>query len=173
MQLSAGFSKAILVHNTRQEIENCADKLQLKLLRIWGGDEEEDERKFFKTPVDIAVSANGVVYICDMGNNKVFAFDSSGKFQRAIGRKGKGPGDLFFPKAIAIDETGNLVVCEDFGRRIQILTPTGKYLNSYKLKKFSNDIDVLTSKRIVVYSPPKTFESRKLLSIYNYKDKSK
>jgi hypothetical protein len=33
--------RAVLVHNTLQDIEKCKGKLQLKLIRVWGGDEED------------------------------------------------------------------------------------------------------------------------------------
>jgi hypothetical protein len=38
--------RAVLVHNILQDIENCEGKLHLKLIRVWGGDEEKYLNKF-------------------------------------------------------------------------------------------------------------------------------
>ena len=87
--------KATLVHNTNQEIKACQGKLQLRWIRMWGGAEEEDEHKFFKYPVSVAVDKNNNLYICDQNNHQVRVYDLAGKYVRTIGRKGRGPGDIF------------------------------------------------------------------------------
>ncbi|NIM11500.1 MAG: 6-bladed beta-propeller [Candidatus Aminicenantes bacterium] len=175
---------AVLVHNTLQEIEACKGKLHLKLIRIWGGDEEEDENKFFKTPKSIAVDADKSVYICDWHNNCIRVFDYSGKYFRTIGRKGRGPGDVFGPYSIAFSPNGNLVVNESAGRRIQWFNPEGKSKKIVKIKGFTKWIGITSKNELAVYNHQKTFYSRKLVSIYDnngkvirkigkYHDKSK
>lgn len=165
---TGAYGRAILIHNSLQEIENCTGKLQLKLIRIWGGDEEEDEHKFFRTPRDIVIDQNENVYICDEHIHKISVFDSKGVYKHTIGRRGRGPGDLFSPSSIALNEAGNLVVLENMGRRIQVFSPAGKSLDIFKLKFFAYAIETQPTKKVVVYSTFRTFESRKLLCIYDY-----
>jgi hypothetical protein len=104
--------RAVLVHNTTRDIENCKGKLQLKLIRIWGGHEEEDENKFFETPISVSVDDRQLVYICDCHIHCVKAFSNTGKYVRTIGRKGQGPGDLYGPTYITLSPGGDLLVNE-------------------------------------------------------------
>lgn len=76
---------AILVHNSLHEIEACKGKLKLKLIRTWGGDDEEDIHKFFKTPAYTVVDRNGRIYISDTYSHNVKVYDSSGMYIRTIG----------------------------------------------------------------------------------------
>jgi sugar lactone lactonase YvrE len=165
----AASSQAVLVHNTMEEINAREGKLHLKLIRVWGGAEEEDENKFFKTPKAIAVSANKQVYICDQHSHHIKVFDFAGKYLRTIGGKGRGPGDLYGPYNIAFSPDGDLVVNEAGGRRIQWLTPEGKSIRVLKNIFFANWMAVTSKNEPVVYNHKKTFEARKLVSIYDKK----
>ncbi len=78
--------RAVLVHNTLEEIEACKGKLKLKLVRIWGGDEENDGKKFFKTPSYLAVDERKNVYISDVNSHHIKVFDREGNYLRTIGR---------------------------------------------------------------------------------------
>jgi hypothetical protein len=118
--------RAVLVHNTLHDIESCKDKLQLKLIRVWGGEEEEDENKFFKTPYSVAVEHNQLIYICDIHNHFVKVFSNSGDYVRTIGRRGQGPGDLYGPNYITFIPGGDLLVYEMGNRRIQWFSSNGK-----------------------------------------------
>ena len=118
--------RAVLVHNTLQDIENCKGKLQLKLIRIWGGDEEEDENKFFQTPTSVAVDDNQSIYICDFHNHCVKVFSNTGDYLRTIGRRGQGPGDMYAPNYISFSPGGDLLVCDFGNRRIQWFNSQGK-----------------------------------------------
>lgn len=58
----------------------------------------------------IAVDRNGNVYVSDRGASKIWVFDSLGRSQRGIGRKGQGPGEFQSPTGIAIGPDGRLWV---------------------------------------------------------------
>ena len=58
----------------------------------------------------IAVDRNGNVYVSDRGATKIWVFDSLGRSQRGIGRKGEGPGEFQSPTGIAIGPDGRLWV---------------------------------------------------------------
>ena len=153
--------RVVLVHNTLQEIEKCKDKLQLKLIHVWGGDKEEDENKFFETPISIAVDHNQLVYICDCHRHCVKVFNNSGDYVRTIGRKGQGPGDLYGSTFITFSPVGELLVYETGNRRIQWFNPNGKSKHISKQNEYIDWIGVLSENEIAIYAHLKTFMQRK------------
>jgi hypothetical protein len=163
--------RAVLVHNTLQEIEKCKGKLQLKLIRIWGGDEEEDENKFFNTPYSVAIDHNQLVYICDLHNHCVKVFSNTGDYVRTIGRKGQGPGDLYGPEYITWTTDGDLLVNDGGNRRIQWFSPDGKSKHISKQIEYLDWIGVLSKNEFAIYAHLNTFKHRKLISIMNNKGK--
>jgi hypothetical protein len=58
----------------------------------------------------IAMDASGTVYVSDFAEHKVWVFDPRGRSQRAIGRKGNGPGEFQAPTGIAIGPDRQLYV---------------------------------------------------------------
>jgi len=58
-------------------------------------------------------------------------FDRNGKFLRAIGKAGTGPGEFRTPHAVEFDSQGRLVVADRHNHRIQILTKEGKFISEY------------------------------------------
>jgi hypothetical protein len=163
---------AVLVHNTLQDIENCKGKLQMKLIRIWGGDAEEDENKFFATPISIAVDNNQLAYICDMHNHCVKVFKNNGDYIRTIGIKGQGPGDTYAPMYITVSPVGDLLVSEVGNRRIQWFDSQGKSIHILKQKKGLIEwIGVISRNEFAYYSHLKTFNKRMLISVIDNKGK--
>jgi hypothetical protein len=157
------------VHNTKKEIDTCMGKVQLTLVRTLGGDEEEDENKFFKYPWDIVIDKKGMVYICDEENHRIQVFDKDGNYKRTIGRRGNGPTDFLNPNALSIDIHGNLLVSDKMNFRIQVLTPEGKYIRGFKIVggRISDMNSAHKKDEIVIYSHMRTFLSRKLLFVYD------
>jgi len=79
----------------------------------------------FLQPSDVAVSHDHRVYVADGVNQCVKVFDENGKFIRAIGAKGDGPGGLLSPLGIAIGNDGKLYVADSGNHRIQVFTASG------------------------------------------------
>jgi hypothetical protein len=164
--------RAVLVHNTRQEIEACKGKLKLELVRIWGGEKEEDEHKFFRTPSSAAVNKkNGLVYICDQHAHCIKVFKNSREYVRTIGTRGRGPGDVYCPVSIALSPEGDLVVCELGGKRFQRFSPGGKSKQIIKFKEpaLAWVVGVTSKDELVVSNHDETLRSRKLVSILDDK----
>ena len=161
--------KASLVHNTYDEIEAKENKLQLKLIRTWGGEDEQDEKKFFAYPSNIAIDSRDRVYICDLYNFCVKVFDSAGKHLRTIGRKGRGPGDLIGPASIGFSTSGDLWVMERGNRRFQCFDTFGKSKTIFKYKHIPIWMAVTGKNELAVYSPYETHKTRKLISLFNEK----
>jgi hypothetical protein len=170
--IAVAAKRSVLVHNTYQDIEACKDKLKLRLVRIWGGDEEEDENKFFKSPSHVVMDKKGLVYICDSHRHHIKVFEHSGKYVRTIGERGRGPGDLYWPIFMAFYPDGDLVVSELGGYRIQRFNTTGKSKKIIKVGSIVSWLGVTSKNQLLVYDHDKTFHSRRLVSLWNERGKS-
>ena len=155
------------VHNTSSQIDSCEGKIKLTLARTWGGDETDDENQFFRYPMDIKISNEGLVHIVDTGNNRIQVFDRTGNYKKTIGREGKGPQDLLKPCAITFVHGRELVVAERDNHRIQIFDPMDRYLHSFKTINTTPSFIATTRKdEIAAFSYKRSFESRTLITLY-------
>jgi sugar lactone lactonase YvrE len=82
----------------------------------------------FSQPTNVAVDADGNLYVSDTWNNRIEEFDADGKFIRAFGKAGDGPGYFARPKGIAIDSDGHVWVADAMQDRVQVFTPEGHLL---------------------------------------------
>jgi hypothetical protein len=95
------------------------------------GVQEGDSNYVFSKLRDVAVDKEGNIYLLDAGSFKIMKYDKTGKFQLSIGRKGKGPGEMLFPRKIDVDSEGNLVLFDAGNKRITIFSPKGRFLSSF------------------------------------------
>jgi sugar lactone lactonase YvrE len=94
-----------------------------------------DEPGMFDQPSDVAVAANGDIFVTEghlQGNNRISKFSKDGKFIKMWGKKGSGPGEFFAPHTIAIDSQGRLFVGDRSNNRIQLFDQDGKYLDTWQ-----------------------------------------
>lgn len=99
-----------------------------KFLRALG---ESDRKILFKRPTGLAIDAvRGVLYVTDTLRHQVLVLDLRGNPQRAIGRRGAGPGEFNFPTALTLAD-GNLYVVDAMNFRVQILSPEGSFVRSF------------------------------------------
>lgn len=104
-----------------------------KLLLVLGtpGAAGEDGAHF-NAPTDVAITPKGDVFITDgYGNRRVVHFDSRGKFVKAWGEYGGGPGQFCLPHQIVVDSRGVLYVADRNSGRIQLFDQEGKYLDQW------------------------------------------
>jgi DNA-binding beta-propeller fold protein YncE len=86
----------------------------------------------FNQPTDVAFGKNGEIYVSDgYGNSRVVKFDREGKFLKAWGKFGTGPGEFNLPHSIAIDRQGNVYVGDRENKRIQIFDAEGNFLKEW------------------------------------------
>jgi len=107
------------------------DADDFEFLRTFGGPPKkvgDDEAATFSKPSNVAVDADGNVYVTDTMNNRVQIFDADGKFISMFGKAGDGPGDFARPKGIAIDSDSHIWVADAFTNRIQIFDRDGHLL---------------------------------------------
>ncbi len=104
-----------------------------KLLQTLGvrGDKGADETHF-NMPTDMAITSEGDVFVTDgYGNRRIVHFDKQGRFVKAWGSYGSGPGEFVLPHAIVVDSTGKLYVADRNSARIQIFDQQGKFLDQW------------------------------------------
>jgi hypothetical protein len=83
----------------------------------------------FNRPTNLAVAPNGDLFVSDgYGNARVHRFSSTGIFIASWGEPGTGPGQFMLPHGIAVDATGNVLVCDRESDRIQVFTAEGRFI---------------------------------------------
>jgi hypothetical protein len=113
-----------------------------------------NDSSHFTAPSDVVTAPNGDVFVVDghsaTGNNRIVKFSKDGKFLKAFGGTGHGPGQLFAPHAIAMDSSGRLFVADRGNQRIVIFDQDGKYLSRWTQFGMPSDIAIDGNDRIYV-----------------------
>ena len=87
----------------------------------------------FDQPTDVAVAPNGDIFVSDGHvNSRIVKFSKDGKFIKAWGKKGSGPGEFDLPHALAFDSRGRLFVGDRSNSRIQIFDQEGTFLAEWR-----------------------------------------
>jgi streptogramin lyase len=90
----------------------------------------------FNQPSDVVTAPNGDIFVADghggNSNARIVKFSRDGKFIKAWGRKGTGPGEFDTPHAIALDSQGRVFVGDRSNNRIQIFDQDGKFLAEWR-----------------------------------------
>jgi peptidylamidoglycolate lyase len=104
-----------------------------KLLLTLGtpGRSGEDETHFNR-PTDTAITPGGDVFVSDgYGNRRIVHFNAQGKFVKAWGTYGSGPGQFSLPHMIVVDSRGVLYVADRNSGRVQLFDQKGRFLNQW------------------------------------------
>lgn len=85
----------------------------------------------FLRPEGLAIDrGRGVLYVVDTDAHTVYIYGTDGKRRGAIGRRGEGPGEFYYPTYAAVDKDGNVYVTDFLNFRVQKFSPDGKFLNA-------------------------------------------
>ena len=104
----------------------------------------------FNGPTDVAVAANGDIFVTDGHVNcRVVKFSKDGKFLMSWGKKGSAPGEFNLPHSIALDSTGRVFVADRENSRIQIFDQEGRFLAEWK--QFGRPSGIFISKDDTIY----------------------
>src|SRR5579862_1331740 len=90
----------------------------------------------FNGPADVVVAPNGDIFVADghaaMATGRVVKFSKDGKFIKAWGKNGSGPGEFNVPHSIAMDSRGRIFVADRSNSRLQIFDQKGTFLDQWK-----------------------------------------
>jgi DNA-binding beta-propeller fold protein YncE len=105
------------------------------------------------SPSDVVVSPNGDIFVADghgeKTNDRIMKISKDGKFIKAWGKHGSGPGEFDLPHTIALDSTGRVFVGDRSNSRIQIFDADGKFLAEWK--QFGRPSSVFIDKNDTIY----------------------
>lgn len=95
------------------------------------GGEEGPREGALSRPRSILVDENDLIYVSDYQDAMIKLFDPQGKFVRAIGRKGQGPGEFQGISAMKFLPDGRLLVFDIQSRRTSLFDRTGDYVGGH------------------------------------------
>jgi 6-bladed beta-propeller len=107
----------------------------------------------FNAPTDVAVAADGDIIVSDghggKTNARIVKFTPDGKFIKAWGSRGSGPGEFGVNHSLAIDAAGRIFVADRSNNRIEIFSPDGAFLKEWK--QFGRPSGLFIDKNDILY----------------------
>jgi len=103
-----------------------------ELYSVGGGDKPEES---FADISALDVRKDGTVYVLDMKDSRVKVFDAQGKFVRAFGKAGQGPGELNQPVGILITPENEVLVEDALNQRLAIFSLEGTFIRQVSTAK--------------------------------------
>jgi DNA-binding beta-propeller fold protein YncE len=97
------------------------------------------------------VDTKDSVYASDTSNDRVMMFDFSGKFVKAFGGTGNGPGKLQVPLGVTVDRNGRILVADSGNKRIAIFNPDGSFVENKTSPNLDTPAYVTVSPDGVIY----------------------
>jgi hypothetical protein len=129
---------------------------------------EKPDEACLSLPVSLTFDADHI-YVADAEDCAVKVFSKNGRFEAAFGRKGRGPGEFFFPSGVSV-LAGRIFVADKFNHRIQVLDASGRPLRSFGVPFTPDRVLVLAADRVLVtHIPSGRSGPEKLLHIFNGK----
>jgi len=103
----------------------------------------------------VAVAPNGDIFVSDghnpgRGNARVVKFSKDGKFIKAWGKRGAGPGEFALNHSLAFDSAGRLFVADRANNRIEIFDQDGNFIAEWK--QFGRPSGIYIDKNDILYS---------------------
>ena len=107
----------------------------------------------FNTPSDVVVAPNGDIFVADGHggdtNDRIVKFTKDGKFIKAWGTKGNGPGQFNETHSLAMDSRGRLFVGDRRNNNIQIFDQDGVFLDEWR--QFGSPSEIFIDSNDVIY----------------------
>ena len=113
--------------------KNAPTRLALEDVFTVGGGDSPDASFVSATGLDVL--PDGTVYVIDSKDSRVKVFDAAGKFLRAFGRQGQGPGEMSQPTGILITPGREVLVEDTLNRRLTFFALDGTFLRHVSTAK--------------------------------------
>ncbi len=102
--------------------EYAKKRIEVESVMTFGG------AGLLNSPKDIALDAQGNLYVVDGGNRRVQVFDPEGRVMASWGGEGFAPGQFNDPWGILVDGQGQVYVADTFNHRVQKFDKEGHFL---------------------------------------------
>ncbi|QOY36248.1 6-bladed beta-propeller [Anaerobacillus isosaccharinicus] len=89
-------------------------------LNIINGASSSDGSSVFVNPRGIGISSSGTIYVVSNLTHIVYGFDKDGKELFQFGGLGEGPGQLYLPNGLYIDENNKIFITDTINQRISV-----------------------------------------------------
>lgn len=111
------------------------------------------ESMFFDDKKDLLVAPDGNIYVSNFTKHNIFKFSANGKLQGTLGKKGRGPGDLYNQGLNSCLDGKYLVLSEDPNlRKISIFDFSGKCAATIRTKTSCFEATGMKNGHIAYYS---------------------
>lgn len=116
-----------VITNGKKPVPSQGTPMKLVLEEVYtvGGGDSPDAS--FVLISDLDVLPDGTAYVLDTKDSRVKVFDSSGKYLRAFGKAGQGPGELNQPTGILITPENEVLVEDTLNRRLAVFALDGTF----------------------------------------------
>jgi len=112
-------------------------------------------------PNAVAFAPNGDIFVAEghggEAGNRIVKFSKEGKFIKAWGKKGIGPGEFDLPHCLVFDSRGRLLVCDRNNNRIQVFDQDGAFIEQFL--QFSRPSGIAVGKDDTIYVTDSESES--------------
>ena len=97
------------------------------------GSDDGHEAEAFGSVGGVTFDAAENLFILDRLNARVVVFDSTGRFVRPIGRRGRGPGEFGAPQQITTTASGEIAVTDVGNRAVLVFGADGRFLRNISI----------------------------------------
>jgi len=120
----------------------------------------------FESRGSIAIAPDGSVFVSNSTRHAIFKFDAAGKFAKAFGRRGQGPGDLTHPGRLSILDGKYLVVGEyATNQRISLFDLDGKFVKIVSTSRYTSQPVALKDGKIAYVSLQGKMEQNEMVNL--------
>jgi len=111
----------------------------------------------FDMPSDVITGQNGDIFVADghgvfeghTTNDRIVKLTKDGKFIKAWGKHGSGPGEFDVPHSLALDSAGRLYVGDRSNSRVQVFDQDGNFIAQWR--QFGRPSSVAIDKKDTIY----------------------
>jgi len=149
----------IYVGDSQTHCVHVYDRQDRKLLfDVPSAENEQDKKQALYQPGNIALDADGRLYVSDIGAFRVQVYDRDGKFLRTVGGYGDNPGEFARPKGVAVDRQNWVYVVDAAEQAVQMFNQDGRLLMWFGEPKGSEVSLMLPAKVVIDYDDVEYFQ---------------
>lgn len=138
---------------------------QWKAVEVARPGNEADEAVLGR-PLALALDGDDL-FVADAQDSAVKVFSRDGRFARAFGRRGQGPGEMAFPSGVAV-VGGGIAVADKLNSRIQVFDRSGRPRSAFPTMFLPDRVYALAADALLVTSNPSgRRKSEPLLHIFD------